>query len=133
MEISVPNVKPITVEGSLVFSYDVLYLGLYEYGIPLSCEEQTIETLRAWYEIKGSGSIVRIQTFSRNFYPLVSVFKDGCDLTCVSYDIEKVGREDSTGGSTNSFFAEDGESYLVVVHGVYGGEFSMTIEDRAVS
>ena len=96
---------------------------------PLRCKNLEIRTPRKWFQIEGDGSIMKVSSSGTDFYPLLAVFKDGCDRSCVTYQqgFENDGLE-IRGGSEVAFATQVGESYLVVVHGKYGGEFELTFE-----
>ena len=94
----------------------------------LFCGLNVIDSARKYFEIEGDGSIFGIQTSSALFYPKVAVATDGCELNCVSFDIEKVDREGVIGGVDTYFYGEKGVMYTIVVHGQYGGDFTMTVE-----
>ena len=92
------------------------------------CDGVTLDTFRTYYDIEGDGSIVSIQTSSKTFYPEIAVFKDGCDMNCVVTATQKVHREGVAGGMDLYFYATYGVHYTVVIHGKYGGDFTMSVQ-----
>jgi hypothetical protein len=96
---------------------------------PLFCGDNVIDTARKYYEFEGDGSIVALRTSSFEFYPKIAVATDGCELNCFAFDTVGVERAGVNGGVDSYFIAEKGVKYLVIVHGTYGGEFTLTIEN----
>ena len=95
---------------------------------PLSCNDDTIDTVRVWYEVEGDGSILNISSISSEFYPLLAAFTDGCDLTCVKSEKSQTDWGGIRGGTELYLSTENGEKYLVAVHGLYGGNFDLIVE-----
>jgi hypothetical protein len=79
-----------------------------------------------WYLVEGGeGSCMSASVTSRDFNPSVSVFRGNqCgELTCIS-------RNEQYSSNGISWQSEVGETYYVVVGGIYGsaGDFSLNIE-----
>lgn len=88
------------------------------------------EAAGVWYEFIGQGAEVTFEVCG-NYDTRISVFESGCDsLVCVDGNDDAAILNCNTFSSSTTIFAEDGESYLIYVHGAPGeaGDFRLSVK-----
>ena len=67
-----------------------------------------------WIEVEGTGSDITIMAESLTTFTALSVFEDGCDLTCIA-GFDSFYGDGSSGDAEITFASEKGVFYLVAL------------------